>query len=357
MSTRRPAPPTDKAGLGVGSVTRTTEEEGSQHAAPSYSKLLVATDGSEEAALAATVASNLAERGGSELHVVHAWHEAFGAHPHRYTSWELEARAQAELNEQVRRMKASGATVAGTHLKRGPTIEAVLELAEDLRAGLIVVGSRGLGRVERMVLGSVSEGLVHGADRPVLVVRGGEDVWPPERIVVGDDSFGEVEEAEEFAAGLGKLYEARLVLVRDYQDSAAHAENGGFLTARMVDDVLTGEEEVLNGRVDELEGLLGSRPEVRAFVGDLAGSVLQVDGEQRKPALIVAAPPEATAGRMRIGSPLDKVMRAARGPFLFYPQDRAESSLLTITGTVPTEPYRRNPYRRNPYRRNPYQQE
>ena len=286
-------------------------------------KILLATDGSDEAALAARVASELADRSKAELHVVHVWHEAFGAHPHRYTSWDLTLRAEEELEDQAKKIEGSGTTLAGSHLRRGSAVEEILDLAEDIDAGLILVGSRGLGRMERVMLGSVSEGLVHEADRPVLVIRGGEESWPPERIIVGDDSFEEVDEAEKFAAELGKLYESRLILIRDYQDLAAHAKNGGFLTAQMVGDALTSEEKLLNGNADKLERLFGIRPEVRAFAGDVAGSVLRVDGEEMIPSLIVAGSPEPTAGRMRFGSPLDKVMRAARGPFLFFPQNRA----------------------------------
>ena len=296
--------------------------------------ILLATDGSKEAASAARVASELAGRSGAELHVGHAWHEALGAYPHQHASWDLVLRAQAELDEQVGKIEASGSRVAGSYLRRGPTVEAILDLAEDVQAGLIVVGSRGLGRMERMMLGSVSEGLVHDANRLVLVVRGDEEPWPPERIIVGDDSFEEVDEAEEFAAELGKLYKARLILVRDYREFTAHTNDSGFLTAQMVGDALTGEEEILNGRGEKLEDLLGSRPEIRGFAGDIAGSVLRVDCEQKKPALVIASSPEPTAGRRRFGSPLDKVMRSARGSFLFYPQNLVGANYPKVTDSA-----------------------
>ena len=41
----------------------------------------------------------------------------------------------------------------------------------------MIVGSRGLGGVKRVLLGSVSEGIVHHSHRPVLVMRGGQDAW------------------------------------------------------------------------------------------------------------------------------------------------------------------------------------
>lgn len=283
-------------------------------------KILLATDGSKEASLAAQVASDLVERTGAELHVVHAWHEALGAYPHRYAGWDLALRAEEELDEQVGRIEASGTTVTESYLRRGPAVEEILELSEDIDAGLILVGSRGLGRMERMMLGSVSEGIVHGADRPVLVVRG-EEAWPPDRIIVGDDSFEDAGKAEEFAAELGKLYESRLILIRNCQQLKSSKTDGRQLTSQMVYDALASEEEVLNGHAERLENLLGGGLEVRAFAGDAAGSVLRVDCEGRKPALVIAGSPEPMRERLRLGSDLEKVMRSARGPFLFYPQN------------------------------------
>ena len=53
----------------------------------------------------------------------------------------------------------------------GDPAEAILDYAEARDADLIVVGSRGLGRVAGAVLGSVSKDVVHRADRPVLVAK------------------------------------------------------------------------------------------------------------------------------------------------------------------------------------------
>ena len=97
-------------------------------------KILLATDGSENASQAAEAAVDLARRSGSELHVVHVWH---------------------------------------------------------------------------VLLGSHSEGIVHHSHRPVLVVRHGENVWPPARIVASDDFSEDARKAAELAASIGKLFGAR----------------------------------------------------------------------------------------------------------------------------------------------------
>jgi nucleotide-binding universal stress UspA family protein len=61
--------------------------------------------------------------------------------------------------------------VAETHLKSGEPDKEILRMAEDLGAGLIVIGSRGLGAVSRTLMGSVSESVVRHAHCPVFVVR------------------------------------------------------------------------------------------------------------------------------------------------------------------------------------------
>ncbi len=62
--------------------------------------------------------------------------------------------------------------VAQAHLKIGGTVEEIVTLAEETGAGLILLGSRGVGGVGRALMGSVSESVVRHAHCPVLVVRG-----------------------------------------------------------------------------------------------------------------------------------------------------------------------------------------
>lgn len=141
-------------------------------------KILAAVDGSKEATAAARVAVELSEKTGSELHVAHAWqplpHYAYpGLAPEAYHP-PYEEGAREILEEQVERIKAAGGTVAQAHLRPGAAANEIVDLAEDVRAGLIVVGSRGLGGIKRALMGSVSDSVVRHAHCPVLVVRGQE---------------------------------------------------------------------------------------------------------------------------------------------------------------------------------------
>ena len=147
-------------------------------------KILLATDGSDEASLAARTAIELAQNTRSELHVVHAripphypvFYEGsdegvdVGAYIQE-KSEEFARRAQGLLDEQVRKIKAAGGSVEQAHLRVGRPDMEIIALSEEIEAGLIVVGSRGLGGMRRALMGSVSSSVVQHAHCPVLVVR------------------------------------------------------------------------------------------------------------------------------------------------------------------------------------------
>ncbi len=136
-------------------------------------RILLATDGSPDATLAARSAVELSENTGSELHVVHV-----GEFLPTYLAFteeepaELRRRAREVLDTQTGMIEEGGGAIADTHLRLGRPAEEIINLAEEIGAGLVVVGSRGLGALRRAVLGSVSENVVRYAPCPVFVARG-----------------------------------------------------------------------------------------------------------------------------------------------------------------------------------------
>ena len=84
---------------------------------------------------------------------------------------ELEREAQRQLDEQVRAVEEAGGAVEEAHLMLGQADKEIVELAQSLGVGLIVMGSRGHGRMRRALMGSVSESVVRHAHCPVTIVR------------------------------------------------------------------------------------------------------------------------------------------------------------------------------------------
>ncbi|MDQ5827094.1 MAG: universal stress protein [Chloroflexota bacterium] len=137
-------------------------------------KILLATDGSEDAELARTTAMDMATSTDSELHVVTVA-PGYPSYDVRVPEIVEQLRKQAEkiLDEQVEKIERDGGKVAQKHLRIAERHRAqqIVRVAEEIGAGLIVMGSRGLGGVRRALMGSVSDSVVRHAHCPVLVVR------------------------------------------------------------------------------------------------------------------------------------------------------------------------------------------
>lgn len=286
-------------------------------------RVLLSTDGSEDARLAAQAAADLSGKAGAELHVLHAWQSV----PHPVIDFDsYEAEARRVLQEESEFVVRAGGEVAGSRLVMAPPVDAILDLAEEIGADLVVVGSRGHGPLGRLILGSVSEGVVHHATRPVLVLRGGEDAWPPERIVVGDDGSEAAKRAAELALSIGQMYGARGILVRAFPELPEADPVGRALDPRVVDDALSRAGRDLHERAEELGRLVGSRPRIEIAAGDPAVALLDEDRAQPGALVAVGSRGLGLARRLRLGSISTKVLRAAAGPVLVWPSEAAEST-------------------------------
>ena len=92
-------------------------------------------------------------------------------HPRQRERRMLAREARGLLEDLVREIEAAGSRVAQTHLRVGRKADReIVALADELEAGLIVVGSHGWGRIRRALVGEVSEEVICHAHCPVLVV-------------------------------------------------------------------------------------------------------------------------------------------------------------------------------------------
>ena len=136
--------------------------------------ILLATDGSRDAELARTTAVDLANSTNSELHLVTVapGYPTFDVRKPEVLE-QLREQAEDILNAQAAKVEREGGKVAQKHLRIAERYRAqqIVQVAEDIEAGLIVMGSRGLGGVRRALIGSVSDSVIRHAHCPVLVVR------------------------------------------------------------------------------------------------------------------------------------------------------------------------------------------
>jgi len=147
----------------------------------SYEHILIPTDGSEQAANAVEEGITLAAELGATVHALHVVDE-FEAKIVPITG-EQEAKREEYVahGERVTDEVADLATQAGldavTAVETGIAYEKIRQYVEEHEIDLVVIGSRGLGAVEEMLLGSTADRVIRLVDKPVTVVY----KRPPER--------------------------------------------------------------------------------------------------------------------------------------------------------------------------------
>lgn len=142
-----------------------------------YQRIVVGTDGSATARAALAQAADMATGCGASLHVVHGAGTAtvFGdsvmAVPGPVTDRHLTA-IEHDLETQVAPLRDQGVEVT-VHVLAESGSDAVLTVAEQVDADLVVVGSQGMAGKRRFILGSVPNSVSHHAPCSVLIVHTG----------------------------------------------------------------------------------------------------------------------------------------------------------------------------------------
>ncbi len=146
----------------------------SWNTASPYCTILVAVDGSDTARRAAAHALYLARALTARvvvLYVVDTHHtQVLGMH-YQEAVRELRGAGQTALDEVLAEAKELNVN-AEPVLAEGAPPRQICQIAGDRQAHLIVIGARGHSQLEDLLLGSVSDYVLHHSQRPVLVVRG-----------------------------------------------------------------------------------------------------------------------------------------------------------------------------------------
>ncbi|AWB84885.1 universal stress protein [Corynebacterium liangguodongii] len=143
----------------------------------------------------------------------------------------------------------------GHTVVEGSPIDMLLEFSQD--ASMIVMGSRGLGGLSGMVLGSVSSAVVSHASCPVVVVREDNNVTEETKygpVVVGIDGSGVSQRAAEVAFAEASARGAELIAVHTWMDAPIQGPGAGYaITEDYWYAMQQGQEDKLNKYLAELE--------------------------------------------------------------------------------------------------------
>jgi nucleotide-binding universal stress UspA family protein len=137
--------------------------------------IVVGTDGSQTAAAAVRAATTLAKTFGQPLHVVCSSPSPSAADGLAFTAGATVLKAseswvQEVLDDAATQIRLSNVDVV-THAKVGGPADAILDVADEVSADLIVVGNRGIDSKSRFILGNVPSRVVHHATCSTYVVN------------------------------------------------------------------------------------------------------------------------------------------------------------------------------------------
>ena len=144
-----------------------------------FSSIVVGTDGSETAGKAVLQATELARQVGASVSLVSAYEPVSGNRLReekrevpKDLEWMVNPRedVEATLEEAAEEAKDAGLEVE-THARQGDPADAILDVAEETNADLIVVGNKGMTGTKRFLLGSVPNKVSHHAPCSVLIIR------------------------------------------------------------------------------------------------------------------------------------------------------------------------------------------
>jgi nucleotide-binding universal stress UspA family protein len=293
-------------------------------------KILLATDGSREAELAAKSALGLGKHTGSELHVIHVL--ALPLDTQDPSSFEPEVRRQLEkrtrerLEELVGRIEAQGREVGASHLGVGRPDAEIIDQAEQIGAGLIVMGSRGVGPIRRALTGSVSDSVVRHAHCPVMVVRG-EAVVFPNKILLATDGSEEADlassTAAELASGTGSELHVVYVEPASYVYEMAEWEAS---RADMRDELERAAKEMADSRLEEqLQKIEEAGTQIagtHARVGFPNAQIVGLAGRLGAGLIVIGSRGHGPLKRALMGSVSDSVVRHASCPILVVRTER-----------------------------------
>jgi nucleotide-binding universal stress UspA family protein len=144
-----------------------------------FGSIVVGTDGSDTATQAVRQAIDMAKAVGATLELVSAYapvseqrlREERRDAPED-VQWAINPRQEVEttLSDAADMAREAGVS-ANTHPRQGDASDAILDVAEELGADLVIVGNKGMTGAKRFLLGSVPNKVSHHAPCSVLIVR------------------------------------------------------------------------------------------------------------------------------------------------------------------------------------------
>jgi nucleotide-binding universal stress UspA family protein len=276
--------------------------------------VLVPLDGSELAEEALSYAAPIAERHGSDLHLV------FVIHTDATASEDDEAREY--LSEISRRIGKE--TV--NHVRIGSAAQEIINISEDLDSPIIVMTTHGRTGIGRWFYGSVADKVVHASSAPVLLLRSGTGkvvVGAINRIVVPLDGSAYSESAIPFAKSMAKTFGAELHIVRVAETAnlystmgyETYAPGAGQPMAGVVEKMIADIHQYVSETTKKLrdEGFDVQGVVLEGFAGE---ELLRYENRVNPDLVVMATHGRSGFERFVFGSVAERVLKMGKTPVL-----------------------------------------
>lgn len=273
-----------------------------------YKKIVCATDGSPTAEHAQRVAAALAKASRAQLILVHGC---------------VHADVGGPIVQRAKEAVIAEGVTPSTELHEGDPVDILVEIADRMDAGLIVVGSRGLSRAKRFFVGSVSNSVAHHAPCDVLIVRARPFTYNPpspsyRSILIATDGSPTADRAARKGLDLARKLDADATLVY-----VGHASTGDLVLK------------------DTLENMgEGMEAKLRVVGGDAAERIIEVAEAERADLIIIGNKGMTGASRFLLGSVPQKVLEHAHCDVLVARTitqvsteiDKGEGGIVSVDG-------------------------
>jgi nucleotide-binding universal stress UspA family protein len=236
----------------------------------------------------------------------------------------------SELNRLVKQFQYEGILCEPIVLKGLPN-EQIPALVRKYEVDRVIVGTRSAETLDRILLGSVADDLLHQLDVPVCVV--GPHVRPqvapdqePAAILFAASFHRESNQSAELAIELANLYQSRLVLLHVMEPKHAKDEEGMKLRKQR--------EEELTALITE-EARLWSSPVILVREGDPAREILATAKELSADLIVLGATGASRSSGLLAAGVVHRVIAEAKAPVLTLRQEHEmpESYLAQVIST------------------------
>jgi nucleotide-binding universal stress UspA family protein len=304
-----------------------------------YRKIIVGYDGSDQARDALALGRVLAKTTNANLLLTRVFRRDIPIAP----GWErhleaLRAEAEVQLEEAAAiledtdvEIRATGSSSAAWGLQ---------DLAESEHADLIVLGSSHRGRAGRVLMGTVSDRLLHGSPCAVAVApRGFSELSDPGIRVIGV-AFDATPESKSALAEAARIGEAASATLRVFAVAESNIHFGyaavGLTQKQVFESMKEHLEREIAEAIEELPRELRASGEVLS--GDAAETLVS-KAEEGVDLLVMGSRGYGPARRVLLGSVSSKLARSAPCPLLVVPRTAersavAERETVTVEGTV-----------------------